>query len=46
MLVANADRFRELAEREPDELDEDEERELHRLGEEVRGEIRAIFYTL
>jgi len=27
-------------------LDEDEERELHRLGEEVRGEIRAIFYTL
>jgi hypothetical protein len=46
MLPANAQRFQELADREPTELDEEEERELQQLGEEVRGEIRAIFYTL
>ena len=46
LLLENADRFRELADREPEELTEEEERELQRLAEEVRGEIRAIFYTL
>jgi uncharacterized protein YnzC (UPF0291/DUF896 family) len=46
MLAERIDRFHELAEREPDELTEEEERELHLLGEEVRAEIRAIFYTL
>ncbi len=46
MLPANADRFRELADHEPEELTVEQERELQRLAEEVRGEIRAMFYTL
>ena len=46
MLLENADRFRELAYREPYELTEEEERELQRLWEEVRCELRAITHTL
>ena len=46
MLTERVDRFHELADREPDELDEEEERELRQLAEEVRCELRAIFYTL
>jgi len=46
MLPENADRFRELADREPEELTEGEARELQRLAEEVRCEIRAITHTL
>ncbi len=42
MLSENADRFIELADREPEELTEEEEIELQRLSEEFRGEVRAI----
>jgi hypothetical protein len=46
VLDERIDRFRELAGREPDELDEEEETELRKLAEEVRCEIRAITHTL
>jgi len=46
MLPENATRFRELVDCEPEELTEEEERELQRLADEVRCEIRAITHTL
>jgi len=42
MREENTDRLLKLADREPDELTEEESRELFALGEELRGEIRAI----
>lgn len=46
MREENTDRLLELADREPDELTEEESRELFALGEELRGEIRAITHPL
>ena len=46
MREENADRLLELADREPDELTDEESRELFALGEELRGEVRAIMYPL
>ena len=46
MREENADRLLELADREPDELTDEESRELFALGEELRGEILAITHTL
>lgn len=46
MREENADRLLELADREPDELTDEESRELFALGEELRGEIRATTHTL
>ena len=46
MLAERTDRFLELAGQEPAELDEEEERELAKLAEEVRCEIRAITHKL
>ncbi len=46
MTVENADRLRELADREEDELDDAERVELARLGAEFRGELRAVVFIL
>jgi hypothetical protein len=46
MRDENTDRLLELADREPDELAAEETRELFALGEELRGEIRAITHSL
>jgi hypothetical protein len=46
MREERIDRFLALADKEPDELSEEEERELAQLGEEVRCEIRAVTHTL
>jgi hypothetical protein len=46
MLIENTDRLLELADREPDELTEEEARELFSLGEELRGEIRTITHNV
>ena len=40
------ERFLALADREPEELSEEEERELTQLAEEMRCEIRAITHAL
>ncbi len=46
MREERTERFVTLAEREPEELSEEEERELSQLAEEVRCEIRAITHAL
>lgn len=46
MREENTDRLLKLADREPDELAEEESRELFALGEELRGEIRTITHSL
>ena len=40
------DQFLALADREPEELSDEEERELTQLAEEMRCEIRAITHAL
>ena len=46
MREENIDRLLELADREPDELTEEENRELFALGEEMRSEIRTITHAM
>ena len=40
------ERFLALADKEPEELSDEEERELAKLAEEMRCEIRAITHVL
>ena len=46
MREERIERFLALADKEPEELSDEEERELTRLADEVRCEIRAITHTL
>jgi hypothetical protein len=46
MREERIERFLALADREPEELSDEEERELAKLAEEMRSEIRAITHVL
>jgi hypothetical protein len=46
MREERIERFLALADKEPEELSDEEERELAQLAEEMRCEIRSITHTL